>query len=125
VNTQYAAASYNQVKNHSAVEHATSHQLIDMLFDGVLERISQAKGAMQYKNIELKGTKINAAINIVSGLRENLNKDEGGELAENLDDLYIYIMGILSKAHTQNKEEYLDEAAILIGNIHSAWKQIA
>jgi len=71
VNYQVAAASYSQVKHHSAVEDASPHKLIEMLFDGALERISQAKGAMEHGNVELKGHKINSAINIVNGLREN------------------------------------------------------
>ncbi|WP_245929134.1 flagellar export chaperone FliS [Agarilytica rhodophyticola] len=124
MNYQSAAASYNVVRNHSGVENATPHQLIEMLFEGLLERISQAKGAMQYKNIELKGRKINSAIGIVNGLRENLNKEDGGEISENLDALYVYILGILAKAHTHNDQALLDEASVLIGNIHSAWKQI-
>ena len=96
-----------------------------MLFDGLVERITQAKGAMQYKNHELKGKKINSAIAIVSGLRESLDKEQGGELAENLDGLYIYITKILSQGNIENEPKYLDEALELIGNVHSAWKQIA
>ncbi len=124
MNYQSAAASYNVVKNQSGVESASPHRLIDMLFDGLLERIIQAKGAMQFKNVEMKGSRINSAISIVNGLRENLNLDNGGDLAENLDALYIYIQGILSKAHMENNESLLDEAAMLVNNIHSAWKQI-
>lgn len=124
MNYQSAAASYNVVKNQCGVESASPHRLIDMLFDGLLERITQAKGAMQFKNVELKGSRINSAISIVNGLRENLNLDNGGELAENLNALYIYIQEILSKAHKENNESLLDEAAMLVNNIHSAWKQI-
>lgn len=125
MNYQVAAASYNQVKTHSAVEDASPHKLIDMLFDGAIERIAQAKGAMQHSNIELKGQKINSAINIVNGLRENLNHDDGNDLSANLDGLYEYITRILAQAHRENNPKLLDEAGILISDIASAWKQIA
>lgn len=124
MNYQVAAASYNQVKTHSAVDDASPHKLIDMLFDGLLERISQAKGAMTHKNTELKGSKINSAINIVNGLRENLDHDHGGELSQNLDGLYVYVQNLLSTAHRENDLNRLDEAATLIEDIASAWKQI-
>lgn len=124
MNYQSAAASYHGIKNQSGVENASPHRLIDMLFDGLSERITQAKGAMLYKNVELKGKKINGAIAIINGLRENLNKDDGGELAENLDGLYVYVQNILAKAHAENNENLLDEANLLIGNIHTAWKEI-
>jgi len=125
VNYQTAAASYNVVKNHSGVQNATPHRLIDMLFEGLKERISQARGAMEYRNIELKGKKINSAIAILSGLRENLNKDEGGDVAENLDIVYSYVQSVLAKAHREDNSTLLDEASTLIDNIHSAWKEIA
>ncbi len=124
MNYQNAAHSYHNVKNQSGVENASPHRLIDMLFEGLQERIIQAKGAMQFKNMELKGAKINSAISIINGLRENLNTDEGGELAENLDALYIYIQNILAKAHTENNTALLDEATVLINNVHTAWREI-
>lgn len=126
MNYQSAAASYNQVKTHSALESATPHRLIDMLYDGLLERISQAKGAIQHNNVELKGHKINSAINIVGGLRENLNHDEAesAEISANLDSLYVYITEILSKAHRTNDVALLDEASEHVQKIASAWKQI-
>lgn len=125
MNYQVAAASYHQVKTHSALEDASPHKLIDMLFDGAIERIAQARGAMVHGNIELKGRKINSAINIVNGLRENLNHDDGVELSENLEGLYEYITRILSEAHGKNSIVLLDEANTLITDIASAWKQIS
>lgn len=89
-----------------------------------MERIAQAKGAMEYGNIEMKGAKINSAISIVGGLRESLNVDEGGELAMNLDNLYLYIQSLLSTAHSRNDAAKLDEAITLLGDLRSAWKQI-
>lgn len=125
MNYQVAAASYNQIKTQSGVEDASPHKLIEMLFDGAIERIAQAKGAMVHHNVELKGKKINSAINIINGLRENLNHDSGTEISGNLDGLYEYITRILTQAHRENNPKLLDEAAVLVGDIASAWKQIA
>ncbi len=124
MNYQSAAQSYNVVRNQSGVENASPHRLIDMLFEGLQERITQAKGAIQYKNVEMKGSRINSAISIINGLRENLNTDDGGEIAENLDGLYIYIQKILAQAHIENSEPLLTEASELIENVHSAWREI-
>lgn len=124
MNNQAALKSYAKVQYRSDVEIASPHRLIDMLYQGAIERIVQAKGAMQYGNIELKGKKINSAISIVGGLRESLNTDVGGELAHNLDNLYVYIQQILASAHAKNDAAKLDEAATLLGDLQSAWKQI-
>ncbi len=124
MNHQTALKSYAKVQYRSDVEIASPHRLIDMLYQGAIERIVQAKGAMQFGNTELKGKKINSAVSIVGGLRESLNTHEGGDLAHNLDNLYVYIQRVLANAHSKNDPLLLDEAATLLGDLQSAWKQI-
>ena len=122
---QSAVASYQSVKTHASAEAASPHKLIEMLFDGALERISQAKGAIEYGQIEMRNNKINSAISVVGGLRESLDHDTGGEISANLDGLYVYVQNTLSKANRANDGALLDEAAALLGEIRSAWVQIA
>lgn len=124
MNTQAALKSYAKVHYRANVEIASPHRLIDMLYEGAIERIVQAKGAMEFGNIELKGSKINSAVSIVGGLRESLNTDAGGDLAMNLDNLYVYVQGLLSAAHMKNDASKLDEAMVLLADLRSAWKQI-
>ena len=124
MNTQAAVNSYSKVHYNANVESASPHGLITMLYDGAIERIAQAKGALANNNIELKGKKINNAISIVGGLRENLDHDQGIELSHNLDALYLYIQNILTKAHMKNDMACLDEAAVLLSELRAAWKQI-
>lgn len=124
MNQQAALKSYAKVHYRSNVEIASPHRLVDMLYEGAIERIVQAKGAMQHGQVELKGHKINSAVSIVGGLRESLNADDGGDLAINLDSLYIYIQKILTQAHIKNDEAKLDEAVTLLSDLRTAWKQI-
>lgn len=125
MNSKAALNSYTQVRRDANIETASPHRLVDMLFEGAIERIVQAKGAIQFKQIELRGKKINAAISIISGLRSNLNFDSGGELAINLDSLYEYIQNILIQAHQNSDEALLDESLTLLGELKLAWVQIA
>ncbi len=124
MNTQAAIKSYAKVHNRTNVEIASPHRLIDMLYEGAIERITQAKGAMEYGNVELKGAKINSAVSIIGGLRESLNPQEGGDLAMNLDNLYVYIQNLLARAHSDNDAGKLEEAATLLADLRDAWKQI-
>lgn len=124
MNTQSALKSYAKVHYRSNVEVASPHRLIDMLYEGAIDRIVQAKGAMAYGNIQLKGNKINSAISIVGGLRESLNTDQGGDLAMNLDNLYVYIQSLLTEGHLRNNSAKLDEAIILLTDLRSTWQKI-
>jgi flagellar protein FliS len=124
MNAYSAAQSYASVKVHSSVETASPHRLIQMLFEGALERIAQAKGAMLQNQIARKGELIGKATAIVGGLQGSLNDKEGGSLAANLDGLYDYIIRRLSQANFENNPDYLDECGRLLGEVKSAWDAI-
>ncbi|EIK45919.1 flagellar protein FliS [Cellvibrio sp. BR] len=95
-----------------------------MLFEGALERIAQAKGAIAQKQFARKGELISKAAAIVGGLQGSLNDNEGGALAANLDSLYDYIIRRLTQANYENSIDQLDECARLLGEIKSAWDAI-
>ena len=124
MNAYQAAQHYSSVKTQTNVVDASPHRLIQMLFEGALERIAQAKGAMKQNQIARKGELISKAINIVGGLQGSLNDKEGGALAANLDGLYDYIIRRLTQANFENNVEYLDECSRLLGEIKTAWDAI-
>jgi flagellar protein FliS len=125
MNPYQAAQHYSSIKVQSNVADASPHRLIQMLFEGALERIAQAKGAMLQNQIARKGELIGKASAIVGGLQGSLNDKEGGELAANLDGLYDYIIRRLAKANYDNDSEILDECGRLLGELKTAWDAIA
>ena len=125
MNASLAIKGYSDVKVKAGVAGASPHELIQMLFDGLLERIAQMKGAIQQKNIELRHKKLNQATGIVLGLRESLNMDQNPEIAEGLDNLYDYVQRQLWNANVNNRTDLLDECTGLILQISEAWREIS
>ena len=124
MNTSSAMRQYKQVGVQSRIMDATPHRLVQMLMEGVLEKISIAKGNIARKETAQKGKNISNAIALVGELDASLNKDAGGELAENLGDLYDYMSRRLVTANLQNDEAILDEVAGLMLDIKAAWDAI-
>lgn len=120
-----AMKQYQQVGVQAQVGEADPHRLIQMLMQGGLDRIAQAKGAMEREAYADKGVLIGKAINIIGGLRDGLDKEVGGELAENLDRLYEYMTMRLFEASRHNDIAKLNEVGKLLGEIKVAWDQIA
>ncbi|MFA7553475.1 MAG: flagellar export chaperone FliS [Spongiibacteraceae bacterium] len=118
-------AQYRQVNTNSGVEGASPHRLIQMLMEGALQRLAEAKGAMLRQSTAAKGEAVGKAITIVAGLRSCLNKEVGGDVAANLDDLYSYMEGRLLEANATNNVTILDEVAELLKTIKSGWDEIA
>ena len=125
MNAQVALKGYSDVKVKAGVAAASPHGLIQMLFDGLLERIAQTKGAIEQNDIELKNRKVNQAVGIILGLRESLNVDTGNDIADSLDNLYDYVQRQLWLAHFKNDASLLDECTRLILEVSTAWREIS
>jgi len=117
------AKQYQQMSAHTAVMDADPHRLIQLLFEGALTRIAKAKGHIERNEIEARNETINSAIKIVGGLQESLDMD-AGEIAQNLDNLYDYMIRRLFEANSKNSNVMLNEVANLLIEIKSAWDDI-
>ena len=118
------AKAYSSTETFDGVAYADPHSLITQMFDGALKRISQAKGAIDRKNIPEKGNHIGHAVAIIGGLEGCLDHEKGGELSKNLSDLYEYMNLRLAEANINNDIAKLDEVTRLIVEIKGAWVQI-
>ena len=97
-----AAAQYKRINNEGAIEGASPHNLILMLMNGGLERLVQARSAMERGDTALKGSLIGKAISIISGLQASLERGQAPELVDNLERLYDYMQRRLLEAHIKN-----------------------
>ena len=124
MNAMTAMRQYQNVNTQAQAVDASPHLLIQMLMEGGLTRIAQARGAMEREQTSMKGELIGKAIGIISGLREGLDLQQGGELAANLDSLYQYMVSRLLEANVKNDAAPLDEVAGLLRNVKTGWDAI-
>lgn len=117
-------SQYNQVNRVSGVTDADPHRLVLMLLEGALGKIATVKGLIMRKDIARKGEVIGQAIAIIGGLKSSLNKEAGGEIAVNLDNLYEYIERQLLQANMKNDLMIIDEVVSLLNEIKTAWESI-
>ena len=124
MNTTAAMRQYQQVGVHSGIMDASPHKLVQMLMEGVLEKLALAKGNINRQEFEEKGKNINKAMNIIGGLRASLDMEVGGEIAQNLDDLYDYMIRRLMMANSHKDNAILDEVYNLMVDIKISWETI-
>lgn len=117
-------AAYRSVAVHGGVAASDPHRLVLILMDGALDRLAAAGGAMKAGAQESKASLIQRSMAIIEELRASLNLDEGGDIATNLADLYDYCIRQLARANMENRAELVDEVALLLREIRSAWIQI-
>ncbi len=125
-NTSHAlAGAYRTVGVETAVDGASPHRLVALLFEGFGDALAQARTAMARREIEAKCRAITRAVRIVDeGLRANLDLGAGGKLAHDLAALYAYVAVRLTEANSRNDAAALDECASLMEPVRSAWAAI-
>jgi flagellar secretion chaperone FliS len=117
-------SQYRNVELESSVASASPHKLIEMLLDGALEKIQKARGCMERQEIAAKCAAIDWSLSILEGLYSSLNLADGGEIAQNLSDLYEYMMRRLMAANARNDVAILDEVTRLLGEVREGWVAI-
>jgi flagellar protein FliS len=119
-----SAKAYANIGLETSVLAASPNRLISLLFSGARTAIAKAKIHMEAGQIAERGKAITHATRIVDeGLRQSLNLTAGGELAENLSQLYDYILRSLMMANLKADMSQLETADRLLADLQEAWQQ--
>ena len=107
-------------------EILTAHpiRLTELLYRGALDATREARSFLRAGDIEARGKAISKASEIVIELASALDRNRGGELSRNLSELYVYILGRLTTAHMEQREEPLAEVEKLIETLLEAWSTL-
>ncbi|OCW22047.1 MULTISPECIES: flagellar export chaperone FliS [unclassified Pseudomonas] len=126
MNPMRALRQYQKVNSHAQISEASPHRLVQMLMEGGLDRMAQAKGALARGDIAQKGLMLGKATDILIGLRDGLNaeKSDNKEYVQQLEGLYVYMTNRLMEANLHNDVDMIDEVARLLITVKEGWDAI-
>ncbi|MET1024247.1 MAG: flagellar export chaperone FliS [Pseudoxanthomonas sp.] len=125
MNARSLANQYKQTGASSATLDASPHQLIAIMLSTARERIRLAVASLERGDVTRKAHAITDTCAIIGGLNSSLNLEAGGEIASGLAALYDYCQRRLLAANLNNDAAPLHEIDGILGDIESAWRQIA
>jgi flagellar protein FliS len=102
---------------------ADPHRVIQLMMQGILERLAQAKGAIDRRDFEAKSNLISKSMALINGLQDSLDMTHG-DIPKDLFALYTYMKERLMDASRNMDKNAIDEVAQLLITIKSAWDQI-
>jgi len=106
------------------VTTASREKILLMLYEGAIRFTKQAHAAMLAKKIAEKGKYISKATAILSELMATLDFKAGGQLAVDLENLYVFMIDKLIEGNIQNNPECLEVVERLLMTLYAAWKDI-
>jgi flagellar protein FliS len=115
--------SAHQKYKTQSVQSASKEKILLMLYEGCIRFMKQAHMAIERKDIAERGMNIGRAFDIVNELNNTLNHDAGGEIAKNLEQLYMFISDQLTKCNATGQAKPLEDALRVMETLYSGWVQ--
>jgi flagellar protein FliS len=109
----------------NAVLTATPGRLIVMLYDGAIRFLRKAIDEIEAKRWTEKGQSINKALDILNELKLSLHAEADSEIAQNLLQLYEFMIRHLHRANIQRDPQRLREVIQLLEELNAGWKAVA
>ena len=104
---------------------STPAQTVLMLYEGAIRFLGQAINKLIEKgNMGEKAKLVEKAVNIIDYLKSCLDKDNGGEVTDNLDRIYEYMLIELTEANLNNDKNKIEEVVKLFLPLAEAWADI-
>lgn len=109
----------------TSVTTQSKGRLVVMLYEGAIKFMKLAITEIEAENHEAKGRYIQKARDIINELNTVLDMEVGGEIAENLRKLYLFMDKSLSEANTKMDTAKIQEVIALMEELNQGWKAIA
>lgn len=120
MNAQASVQAYKQ----SSVLTAPPERLVVMLYDGALRFLARASAAMREEGPVPAARPLQRAQAILEELISTLDHEQGGEVADRLQAIYVFCLNALPEAQLQRDAEKIDQVARLLRELRDAWAQI-
>jgi len=118
-------SQYQELDLASKTASASPHQLVLVLYAGLMDELVRAKSHIEAKRYERKAKSINKCIDILNALTSALEFDTGGDVVLNLARLYDYCVYRLYEASEAMSVSKIDEVLHILGNLREGWEGLA
>ena len=113
-----------QAYKQSEVGTASKMRLVIMMYDGVIRFLNECKEKIKEGDIAGRGLYISKAQKVINELQESVNRQKGGEVAENLERLYGFITSNLTNANINGDTSLIDQSIKVLKKLRDAWQQV-
>jgi flagellar protein FliS len=119
-----AYANYAFEYQKQAVTGASPVGLVVMLYDGALRFMEAGREAILAKDFAEQNRNLQRAQKIVLHLIGTLDHEKGGPIANNLRELYKYVLDQLVNANIHDQASRVDEAIKTFSQLREGWAEL-
>lgn len=116
--------AYQKTTVNAEISVADPYYVTKLLYQGLFERLAQAKGAIERGDLALKAKKLSTATAILENLRSTLDFSQSKSIAQGLYDIYSYMIDQVAEASLNLMTQPIDNAIRALMPIKKAWDSI-
>ena len=102
---------------------ASPFEIVFLLYGVLIDDLRRAKQAIRDQDIEARTFELQHALRILEQLQGRLNMEEGGEVAQTLEQLYSIVRAKVIEAQWTVSETVLQSQIDLLSPVRDAWKE--
>lgn len=121
----YGSGSGIDMYRRTHVTTADPLKLVVMCYEGAVKNMKTAREKHLSGEYEAKGKAILKVHDILGLLMQSLDIEKGGEVARNLNTLYLYMQRRLTEGDLKRDMKALDEVTAIFEELASGWKEIS
>jgi len=118
------AANAYQAYRNAELQTVSQRDLIIRLYLGAERFLIQAQTAMQNRQIEMAHRSCLRAKDIFNELLVTLNFERGGEIADQLKELYGFLIWAITEANLKKDAAKIAELLPIVSTLREAWQSI-
>lgn len=104
---------------------ASPAKLVSMLYDKVTLSLKEAIAAIEAGEVEARWRANARAMEILSHMWSTLDVEKGGEIGQNLESLFSFMLSRLPEVDFQNDPEPAREVIELLEPLRESWRELA
>ena len=98
--------------------------LILMVYDGAIKTYQEARECIRNGQLTAGREKLEKAKKFVVHLYTTLNKEKGGEVAENLGRLYTFVISMTDVVSGSKELDKIDSIIKILSNLREGWTSL-
>jgi len=117
--TRYQAYQGNQV------EGAGPLGLVLLTYEALFKSLGRARMGVEMKDLSIEGSQTSRAMEALIELNSSLDMEAGGDIAQSLASLYMYMMNRLTDGLCSGSTAHIDEVIRLVQELREGWMQLS
>lgn len=113
----------NKAYHKTSITTASKEKLLLMLYEACIRNFKKCKMEMEAGNLAQKGKWLGKAQDIINELSNSLDHEKGGQIANQLESLYMFIFSESTEANIENNPQRIQQCIDILQTLYEGWQE--